>query len=931
MADRKVRHLFKFETICDILATLPSFFLYAQTQVALVNVMRILRAVRILKVFRLFRPNYNAEEEGSNVFDNDLIKQQMAKLVLTLFSVLFIAAGFVFYCDTAYNNFNGGAQDGETAMDYFTAFYYIVVTSFTVGYGDITPGDNISRLLVIIIIMTMIVLVTDQTSKMNNLLARSSKYDRYLKVSDHVILTGAINSYTMARFLQEFYHPDHGKQTRRLVAVCDVEPSDGIVALLADTAYEGKVFYLKGSLQRSNTASKCQLLKAHAVFILSDCNAVDPNLSDAIVMLTTRAVEEHVGNIKTLVQLNRPENLLHSSWVPWDIVFSVEQLKLGILAGTVNIPGFSTLICNLLTTRSETEMDFVDTRGNEWLLEYTHGSGQEIYCVPLSKFFVGKSFANTVRMVHKYGQVCLFGIMTRKVQHDAFGFRRQSTQTVASLNQGDEPEYELEILINPIEYLIREGDSGYFIAAGREDVEMFSTFEVSSLPQDDQSKRNTKTKANRSMSRQQSRLTRLPSMSMQDVENEFKTVLDKPKELSIDRKPNVWRCNLPQNQRLYGWKESLAGQLSGHVVVFGKLEAFERFVHPFRESSAAPVVFLHHSDPGPLAYKLGDYQSVYFLQGSSLALSDLYRSAMDVASTAIILTQEDPTAPGRSDSTAMFTMCVIEANFKCKIVCEMMYENNMKYLTAKPDQESISTFLWPQFASGNIFPSSALDTLLCQTFYDEHLLTVILRFIQPETISAVRQNDRLASFELPPNYRGKTYSELFSDLVNLERPLIPLALYRPASWLGSTLPYLYTSPSSKAVLGEKDIVIVLGDVPYKKQGIYSNGHHASPLSARDREQLLKQSIGGGPIHTSDQHSASTPSSEHTADESQVTDESMDAESKLKSLLKQVVANMEPVEVLEQRLAAKNELINRLLNENGRLKALVNHFVPKDGR
>jgi len=61
---------------------------------------------------------------------------------------------------------------------------------------------------------------------------------------------------------------------------------------------------------------------------------------------------------------------------------------------------------------------------------------------------------------------------------------------------------------------------------------------------------------------------------------------------------------------------------------------------------------------------------------------------------------------------------------------------------------------------------------------------------------------------VPQEFHGRTYEELFHELVN-EKDLLPLGLYRCKEWAAAPLPYVFTAPPSTTVLHENDFVYVL--------------------------------------------------------------------------------------------------------------------------
>jgi hypothetical protein len=64
--------------------------------------------------------------------------------------------------------------DENEKLSFDSAFYFMVVTVCTVGYGDIKPGSDLARIIVGIFIIMIIVLVSKQTSELNELMKFSS-------------------------------------------------------------------------------------------------------------------------------------------------------------------------------------------------------------------------------------------------------------------------------------------------------------------------------------------------------------------------------------------------------------------------------------------------------------------------------------------------------------------------------------------------------------------------------------------------------------------------------------------------------------------------------------------------------------------------------------------------------------------------------------
>lgn len=212
-------------------------------------ILRFLRLLRVARVFRIFKLVSNLSG----------IKRQLGRLVLILMCLVFLATGVVHLVendvkqemelDCKYISANTGYEpscsptvpasflddcDCETnfcdadyaygdilhepsnvrchMMSFFTTFYFIIVTIATVGYGEVSPTTEISRLIVLLFILTSVVLIPMQVNQFIVLLQQDSAYRQaYVphEDEDHVILCGYVNERPkMERFLKEFFHPD---------------------------------------------------------------------------------------------------------------------------------------------------------------------------------------------------------------------------------------------------------------------------------------------------------------------------------------------------------------------------------------------------------------------------------------------------------------------------------------------------------------------------------------------------------------------------------------------------------------------------------------------------------------------------------------------------------------------------------------------------
>jgi len=80
--------------------------------------------------------------------------------------------------------------------NYIQSIYFCVITMTTVGYGDINPVSDESKMFDCLIMMATLIIIPQQTGELLDLIRKQSKYrtKRYSKSSEesHIIVSGDI-------------------------------------------------------------------------------------------------------------------------------------------------------------------------------------------------------------------------------------------------------------------------------------------------------------------------------------------------------------------------------------------------------------------------------------------------------------------------------------------------------------------------------------------------------------------------------------------------------------------------------------------------------------------------------------------------------------------------------------------------------------------
>lgn len=140
-------------TMVDLLSVLPTVaVLVAPVSAALLNV-GFLRVLRVIRVLRFYRFTQDEEFFFGTVSAGAL---RAMKLLLTVLVVLFVSAGLFYSVEHRANP--GVSNFGD-------AFYYVVITLTTTGFGDIVPVTSAGRWVTVASILGAIILIPWQAGK----------------------------------------------------------------------------------------------------------------------------------------------------------------------------------------------------------------------------------------------------------------------------------------------------------------------------------------------------------------------------------------------------------------------------------------------------------------------------------------------------------------------------------------------------------------------------------------------------------------------------------------------------------------------------------------------------------------------------------------------------------------------------------------------
>ncbi len=143
----RIRFLFSFYAIVDLLSILPTFFTAGN--------FAYLRAFRTLRILRFLR-----YLEDENFFFGKITPTGLLilRVCYTIITLIFISAATIY--ETEYQ------AVGAHIRSYTDGLYFTVITLSTVGYGDLTPVTETGRFVTVLMILSGMVFVPWQAGKL---------------------------------------------------------------------------------------------------------------------------------------------------------------------------------------------------------------------------------------------------------------------------------------------------------------------------------------------------------------------------------------------------------------------------------------------------------------------------------------------------------------------------------------------------------------------------------------------------------------------------------------------------------------------------------------------------------------------------------------------------------------------------------------------
>eukprot|EP01039_Chlorochromonas_danica_P002121 gene2121-2315_t len=805
LADRKINYCLSFFSLLDILIIVTTLMTLSHDQSAVVslsssvrdNVVYLIYAcsnVRILRALQL---------EALFAYIEDNVTRYLAEIFLNVIVFILFFSALVQFLEKEISPF---------AFHNWT--YYVWVTISTVGYGDIYPHTIPGRFVAMVMIGFAIISVPKVTNELVEKMNLQTVYMRAAytpkgKNSKHIVICGDFSSVSLQQLFEELFHEDHENGDLCAVLLFPSPPAADTILLMCQPRYVAVSIYLQGSALIEGDLKRAQVEKAQACFILTDQFAVNADEEDAKSILLNLSIKKYLSgqqreDMLFCTQLIRPENRRHLSKSNTkvveenDVIVCFNEIKMGVMARALVCPGANTLIMNLVTSFSERQQHCLEEDSQqrfshgEWIREYEHGCGWEIYTTTLAESFEGVPFCDLSYELYNRVGVVLFALEITDLQDGSSKHSRlvlnpadflipsrtefsikafviAKNQASSDLSFGDDSNFT----IFDFSHIRQIGRKFGNLIDGRGSLLRASYSQptlgilhfgsnLSSRSGCDESSTNALlTSFSASGKHTMSKWDLLKRTTVQEYRvrsKNYEEILTQLRDNHFNKNHYISpeQAVLLEQVTVKHSVFDLVPHLRDHLIVLGKgLSNLFDFIRPLRAKHLTfryIVIICPDAIPHHIWQRISIFEGLLVVQGSLLEESSLYRAGIFRAAQVVVMA--DGTKTRRSDIEASVIDCdaifafqmVKRMNQKAQILVEVVNQSNIVYIQDNSLEAEIPLnsddccdnprFAF-SFAAGNLFTTSFLDSLICQSYYSPLIVRVV-----NELISGIDQSEQ---------------------------------------------------------------------------------------------------------------------------------------------------------------------------------------------
>ncbi|MAV59491.1 MAG: hypothetical protein CMG07_06045 [Candidatus Marinimicrobia bacterium] len=360
------------------------------------------------------------------IFDNELAKIITILVIMWLFG----AIGILILESKNQPDFNSLKN----------TLWWTIVTMTTVGYGDMSPKGDYSRLFATFLMLTGIGISGLFTSTMSSIFVtkkiREGRGLETVKTKNHIVICGYNPNLEMILdFIIKSYNNEFP-----IVLVNDLS-EDKINSILSKYN-KIEIRFVKGDHSRENILEKANVQNSKSVMVLTDDADIN---GDQKTILSTLTLKNINSNLRVIAQVSNRENITHLRRANVDEIIINDKFETFMTASHILDPGVPQALHQLID----------------------ENSSHKFQSKSIPKDYIGKTFDELSKSLRdKYGWIAI-GLFLEEEKMGLSDFLSADTSSLDAFiekkmkeaGHSFKQENKLSVLMNPkSDYLIKKGE-----------------------------------------------------------------------------------------------------------------------------------------------------------------------------------------------------------------------------------------------------------------------------------------------------------------------------------------------------------------------------------------------------------------------------------------------------------------------------------------
>uniref|UniRef100_A0A5F8G6L4 BK channel n=1 Tax=Monodelphis domestica TaxID=13616 RepID=A0A5F8G6L4_MONDO len=669
------------------------------------------------------------------------------KIVSLISCTWLTAAGFLHLVENTGDPWLKGRN--SHILSYFDAFYLVMATTSTVGFGDVVARTTLGRAFIMFFILLSLILFANYVPKLVETLTGGQKYAASYKVirgRKFIVVCGDISVDTVTSFLRNFLGHRSRENNNEIIFLGESLPSPELEIIFK--LYLAYAHFYHGSALKREDLRRVAVESSEACLILANPSCPDSHMEDTANIMRVLSIKNYYPKTRVIIQIIQPQNKDYLLKIPhWnrtsgDNIICFAELKLGLIAQGCLVPGLATFLISLFMEQTGKAIP-----KHPWQELLVDGLSNKIFTHFLSCDFEGMSFREVSRLCFVKLRLMLIAI-EYKTKENGFS-----------------------LMLNPPEMIkVNRNTIGYFIAKSLHEVKRAFLYCVN-CHSDVNSPEIIGHCACRSKKEQKSHSSNYNINSPLSL---FRDTIAFDRDMKNDLFDSSglfhWCTPILLENAILKQGDNTKTGLQNHIIacVFGDahspLLGLRNFVMPLRSSNYTfkelkDIVFIGSLDylkrewqflknfpklylfPGS-AHSQGDLKSVNIEKCSMCVIlsspSDLSNNQRTVDGEAILATlnigtlrletnktlntnllgKNSPREENRIESALFFLFsCLAENASNIKFIDQLCGMN--------PDLPEANLYFSTSFSTGAVFSCDFLESLFATAFYNYHVLELL--------------------------------------------------------------------------------------------------------------------------------------------------------------------------------------------------------------